>query len=150
MSTIGNAYKTILARISRSKSADESVTDADRSNASKAFSSVGISLYNSKGEYKDINETLDELSAKWADLSDAQRNYVSEQAAGIRNINTFTALMDTWQEAKKLAEDAENDSDFYESVQEKHMDSIEGKMARLSATSEYFWYNLFNSNMIKG
>ena len=150
MSTIGNAYKTILARISRSKSADESVTDADRSNASKAFSSVGISLYNSKGEYKDINETLDELSAKWADLSDAQRNYVSEQAAGIRNINTFTALMDTWQEAKKLAEDAENDSDFYESVQEKHMDSIEGKMARLSATSEDFWYNLFNSNMIKG
>lgn len=149
-STIGNAYKTILARISRSKSADESVTDADRSNASKAFSSVGISLYNSKGEYKDINETLDELSAKWADLSDAQRNYVSEQAAGIRNINTFTALMDTWQEAKKLAKDAENDSDFYESVQEKHMDSIEGKMARLSATSEDFWYNLFNSNMIKG
>lgn len=150
MSTIGNAYKTILARISRSKSADESVTDADRSNASKAFSSVGISLYNSKGEYKDINDTLDELSAKWADLSDAQRNYVSEQAAGIRNINTFTALMDTWQEAKKLAADAENDSDFYESVQEKHMDSIEGKMARLSATSEDFWYNLFNSNMIKG
>ena len=149
-SKIGNAYKTILARISRSKSADESVTDADRSNASKAFSSVGISLYNSKGEYKDINETLDELSAKWADLSDAQRNYVSEQAAGIRNINTFTALMDTWQEAKKLAADAESDSDFYESVQEKHMDSIEGKMARLSATSEDFWYNLFNSNMIKG
>ena len=58
--------------------------------------------------------------------------------------------MDTWQEAKKLAADAENDSDFYESVQEKHMDSIEGKMARLSATSEDFWYNLFNSNMIKG
>lgn len=58
--------------------------------------------------------------------------------------------MDTWQEAKKLAADAESDSDFYESVQEKHMDSIEGKMARLSATSEDFWYNLFNSNMIKG
>lgn len=75
-STIGNAYKTILARISRSKSADESVTDADRSNASKAFSSVGISLYNSKGEYKDINETLDELSEKWTKLSDAQRNYM--------------------------------------------------------------------------
>ena len=57
--------------------------------------------------------------------------------------------MDTWQEAKKLAKDAENDSDFYESVQEKHMDSIEGKMARLSATSEDFWYNLFNSTTIK-
>ena len=149
MSTIGNAYKTILARISRSKSADESVTDADRSNASKAFSSVGISLYNNKGEYKDINETLDELSAKWNNLTDAQRNYISEQAAGVRNINTFTALMDTWQEAKKLAEDAENDSNFYESVQEKHMDSIEGKMAKLSATTEDFWTDYRRETIIK-
>lgn len=73
MSQVGNAYKTILARISRSKSADEDVSDEDRSTASKAFSSVGISLYNDKGQYKDINDTLDELASKWDSLTDAQR-----------------------------------------------------------------------------
>ncbi len=74
---IGNAYKTILARLSRSKEADPDVTDEDRSNASKAYSSIGISLYNKNGEYRDINDTLDDLSEKWDKLTDAERNYMN-------------------------------------------------------------------------
>lgn len=74
-SAIGNAYKTIMARISRSKSADEDVSDEDRSNASKAYSSIGIKLYDDKGEYQDINKTLDELAAKWDTLTDAERKF---------------------------------------------------------------------------
>ena len=81
-STIGNAYKTIMARLSRSKSADEDVTATDRSNAAKAYKTIGIDLYDQNGQYKDINETLDELASKWNSLTDAQRNYISEQSAG--------------------------------------------------------------------
>lgn len=76
-STIGNAYKTIMARISRSKSADSDVSDADRSNAAKALASVNISTYDNKGNFKDLEEILDELSGKWKNLSDAQRNYMN-------------------------------------------------------------------------
>lgn len=75
-STIGNAYKTIMARISRSKSADSDVSDADRSNAAKALASVNISTYDNKGNFKDLEEILDELSSKWKNLSDAQKNYM--------------------------------------------------------------------------
>lgn len=81
-STIGNAYKTIMARLSRSKSADEDVTATDRSNAAKAYKTIGIDLYDQNGQYKDINETLTELASKWNTLTDAQRNYISEQSAG--------------------------------------------------------------------
>ena len=73
--------KTIMARTSRSSSGDDSVSDDDRSKASAAYKSVGISLYNDKGEYKDYSETLDELSAKWDKLTDAQKNYIAEQSA---------------------------------------------------------------------
>lgn len=76
-STIGNAYKTIMARISRSKSADSDVSDADRSNAAKALASVNISTYDNKGNFKDLEEILDELSGKWNNLTDAQRNYMN-------------------------------------------------------------------------
>ena len=137
-----------MARISRSKSADEDVSDEDRSTASKAFSSVGISLYNEKGQYKDINDTLDELAAKWDTLTDAQRNYIAEQAAGIRNINTFNALMATWKEAKQLAQDATTDTDYYESVQEKHMESMQGKLDSLKASTQGFWNELLDTGAI--
>lgn len=147
-STIGNAYKSILARISRSKSADEDVSDDDRSNASKAFGSIGISLYNNKGEYKDINETLDELAEKWDTMTDAQRNYIAEQAAGTRNINMFNAIMSTWKDAESLASDALSDSTFYEEVQEKHMDSLEAKLNSLGSTLNNFWYNFWDTDAL--
>lgn len=76
-STIGNAYKTILARTSRSKSADLDVSDEDRSNASKALSSIGISVYDENGDYQDFSKTLDQLSEKWNTLSKSQQSYVN-------------------------------------------------------------------------
>lgn len=81
-STIGNAYKTIMARLSRSKSADEDVSEEERSNAAKAYKTIGIELYDQNGNYKDISETLTELASKWNTLTDAQRAYIAEQSAG--------------------------------------------------------------------
>lgn len=147
-SVIGNAYKTIMARMSRSKSADEDVSEEDRSNAAKAYKSIGIDLYDQNGQYKDINETLDELASKWNMLTDAQRNYISEQSAGVRNINTFSALIETWQEAQQLAKDATADADFYQSVQEKYMDSMEAKLNTLRASTEGFWNSLLDTGTI--
>ena len=147
-STIGNAYKTIMARMSRSKSADEDVSEEDRSNAAKAYKSIGIDLYDANGQYKDINETLDELASKWDSLTDAQRNYIAEQSAGVRNINTFSALIETWQEAQQLAKDATADTDFYQSVQEKYMDSMEAKLNTLRASTEGFWNSLLDTGTI--
>lgn len=72
-SVIGNAYKTILARTSRSKTADSDVSAEERGQAAAALSSVGIDVYDENGEYQDFGKTLDELSAKWDDLTDAQR-----------------------------------------------------------------------------
>ena len=147
-SSIGNAYKTIMARISRSQSADEDVTDEDRSNASKAFSSVGISLYNSAGEYKDINETLDELVSIWDELTDAQRNYIAEQAAGVRNINVFTQLIETWGEAKELANDAMTDTDFIDETQVKYMESMAAHINTLKSSLQGFWNTLLDTEIL--
>lgn len=147
-STIGNAYKTIMARLSRSKSADEDVTAADRSNAAKAYKTIGIDLYDQNGQYKDINETLDELASKWNSLTDAQRNYISEQSAGVRNINTFNALIETWQESSALAQSALEDTDYYMSVQEKHMASMQGKFNSLRASMEGVWNSLLDTGTL--
>lgn len=56
--------------------------------------------------------------------------------------------MDTWQEAKKLANDATEDTDFYESVQDKYMDSMEAKLSSLRASLQDFWSNLLDTGAI--
>lgn len=145
---IANAMKTIASRISRSKSGDDEVTSEDRSNAAKAYGSVGISVYNDDGSYRGLANILDELSEKWDTLSDAQKAYVAEQSAGVRNINVFNTMLDTWEEARQLAVEAVEDSEYYLEVQEKHMESMTAKINTFKATLEEFWYNLIDTGAI--
>ena len=148
-STIGNAYKTILARTSRSKSADEDVSADDRSNAAKALKSIGIDVYNANGEYQDFSVTLDQLSSKWDGLSDAAKAYVSEQMAGVRNLNVMTSIIETWQDAKSLASEATTDTDFIDETQQKHMESLEGRVEALKASLEEMWVNVLNTDVLQ-
>ena len=147
-SQVGNALKTIASRISRSSSGDEDVSEEDRSKASAAYSSIGISVYNDDGSYRGLSTILDELSAKWDELTDAQRNYIAEQSAGVRNINMFNTMLDTWNEAKQLAAEANEDTDYYMEVQEKWMESMTAKMNTLKATFQEFWYNLIDVEVV--
>ncbi len=147
-SVIGNAYKTILARTSRSQSADLDVSDEDRSKASKALSAIGISVYDQNGEYQDFSKTLDQLSGKWNQLSKSQQSYIAEQMAGIRNLNTMSAIIETWQDAKSLASDALTDTDFINETQEKYENSIEGHLEKLKASGQDFWNTLLDSGAI--
>ena len=147
-SQIGNAMKTIASRISRSKSGDDDVTDEDRSNASKAYASVGIGVYNDDGSYRGLATILDELADKWDTLTDAQKNYIAEQSAGIRNINIFNTMLDTWDEAKDLASDAMSDTDYIDEVQDKYMESIQAHLNALRSSTQEFWYTLLDSEII--
>ena len=147
-SQIANAMKTIAARISRAKTGDEEATAEERSNASKAYGSVGIDVYNEDGSYRGLNNILDELADKWDTLTDAQKNYIAEQSAGVRNINVFTTMLDTWGEAQTIANEAIEDSSYYLEVQEKHMESMQAKLNQLQAQMQEFWYNLINTETV--
>lgn len=72
-SQIGNALKTIMARTSRAKNGDPEVGAEERGDAAKALSAIGIEVYDQNGAYQDFSVTLDQLSAKWDQLTDSQR-----------------------------------------------------------------------------
>ena len=150
-SQIGNTLKTTMARISRSSSADPNVTAKDRSKAAEAYKSVaGIDLYDAKGNFKDLSVVLDELSSKWGTLTDAQKNYISEQSAGVRGLNTFKVMMENYRDIQQLAKEATEDSTFYQDVQSKWENSVEGKKAGLTAQKQQLWDNMISSGTIGG
>lgn len=148
-STIGNLFKTTMARISRSKTADLEVTGKDRSNAAAAYESVGISLFNEKGEFNNLADTLDTLAGKWSNLTDVEQNYIAEQSAGTRGINVFRTMMENWGEIQDNVRDAMTDTNFFEEVQQKYSDSVKGATGRLSASVEGFWNSVINPSIIK-
>lgn len=149
-SSIGNLMKTTFSRISRSSDADAETSLADRSKAAKAFHSVGIDLYDKNGMYQDLTVTLDQLSAKWAEMTDAEQNYIAESAAGTRGINIFRTIMDNYNEIKHLTALSMSDDDFIYETQEKWENSLEGASQRLKARVQKIWSDTITSGMATG
>lgn len=147
-STLGNAFKTIASRITRSKTGE--ATEADMANAEKAFNSVGVSIRGADGDFQDLSITLDNLNKVWGSLNKSQKSYVAEQAAGVRNKNVFLAMMDTYDRSLELEEKAMNSSGTAMEINEKRIDSIDGKMQKLSATMSKVYTDAIPDDAVKG
>lgn len=147
-SVIGNAMKTIFSRISRSK--DGLTTDAEMSDAEAALKSVGVSVRGADGDLRDISDTLDNLNEVWGTLNKSQKSYVSEQAAGVRQGNIFRAMMDNYNKALQLEQDALDSNGTAMEINEKRADSINGKLEKLSATMTQLYSDALPEEAIEG
>jgi TP901 family phage tail tape measure protein len=68
---VGTALKTVFARI-QGLTLGETLEDGTNLNKySEALKKVGISIYDSAGELKNMDNILDEMAAKWDKLSSA-------------------------------------------------------------------------------
>ena len=147
-SQIGNAFKTIFSRISRSK--DGLTTDAEMSKAEEAFKSVGVSVRGADGDLRDVSDTLDDLNQVWGTLNHSQKSYVAEQAAGVKQKNIFEAAMDSYSKALQLEQDALNSDGTAMKINEKRADSINGRIEKLSATMTKLYSDAMPEEAVNG
>lgn len=147
-SQIGNAFKTIFSRISRSK--DGQTTDAEKSNAEKAFNSVGVSVRGVDGDLRDVSDTLDDLNKVWGTLNKSQKSYVAEQAAGVRQKNIFVVAMNNYNKALQLEQDALDSDGTAMEINDKRADSINGRIEKLSATMTKLYSDALPEDAIEG
>lgn len=147
-STLGNAFKTIFSRISRSK--DGLTTDAEMSDAEAALKSVGVAVRGTDGDLRDVSDTLDDLNKIWGTLNKSQKSYIAEQAAGVRQKNIFISMMDNYDKALQLEQDALGASGTAMEINEKRADSINGKMEKLSATMTQLYSDVLPEEAIEG
>jgi TP901 family phage tail tape measure protein len=79
--SIGSSMKTILARFNKltaeGKANTEVLNDID-----KALQSIGMTLQDDAGQFRDTSIVLDELGGKWSDLDRNTQNYLGTTIAG--------------------------------------------------------------------
>ena len=80
---IGNAIKSILARIQNLKERGFNEEDGTQVNqVAKALAEVGIQLMDAQGQFRNFGDVMDELGAKWSSLDSRQKAYLSTVIAG--------------------------------------------------------------------
>ena len=148
----GTSLKAIATNLSAVKTSlkDGSIT-ANKTN--KAFKELaGIDIWNKQtGEIKSTIDVLSELSTKWDDLTTAEKAALSESLGGKEHINSVIGLMDNWEQVVKFQQDykaglMENSAKI---ENDKFVDSIEGRLVRLSEEFKKLTTTLVTTDMFK-
>ena len=143
---VGTALKTIFARI-QGLNLGETLDDGTTLNKySEALSKVGISIYDSAGGLKDMDNILAEMGAKWETLSDTQQVALAQTVAGVRQYNQLVSLMDnfdTYQENIRTAQTADGTLDKQAEI---YAESWEAAQDRVTAAAEKIYSALLNDD----
>ena len=146
---VGTALKTIFARI-QGLNLGETLEDGTTLNKySEALNKVGINIYDTNGQLKDMDTILNNLGSRWNQLGKDQQVALAQTVAGVRQYNQLIALMDNWNKGDSdsfmanLAT-ANNSSGALNKQADIYAESWEAASDRVTAAAEAIYKSLIN------
>ena len=133
---VGTAIRSIMARMYK----------VDSINALKK---VNVQVKDAQGNFRDFTSIMNDLDKVWGNLTDTQKIQLAQTVGGIQRYNDFISIVDNLDTAMKASATASDSFGSATKENEIYLQSIEGRMASLTATSQGFWFNLINSDAIK-
>lgn len=147
---IGTSLKTIFSRMDQIKTGNNTEDTTDVNDVETALKSVGVSLRDTQGQLRDLEDVFDELGPKWNQLDRNTQAYLGTIIAGTRQQSRFVTLMQNWDRVLELAAESENSAGQQALMHAKAMDSITSKTQQLTVAWQEFISNLGDNNIIKG
>ena len=146
---VGTALKTIFARIQGLKLGESLEDGVDLNKYSEALQSVGISIFESTGELKNMDNILNEMAAKWNTMSNAQQTALAQTVAGVRQYTQLVALMENWNngDSDSMMANLETSYNATGALQEQadiYAESWEAAQDRVTAAAENIYDSLIN------
>ena len=93
---VGNALKTLFARIQGLQLGETLEDGVDLNKYSEALDKVGIKILDSNGELKAMDIILTELADKWNTIGEAEQIALAQTVAGVRQYTHLISLMKYW------------------------------------------------------
>ena len=135
--------KTIIARFTELKNnvagtAESEFDDLDYNKVDTALKSVGISIKDADGQFRDLDDVFLELSKRWSGLDRNTQRYIATIAAGSRQQSRFIAMMENYDRTIELVNYAYDSTGKSSQQFAKYQDTIEYKLNKLKTTWEKF------------
>lgn len=136
-SEVGTAIRSIMTKIYKGDSI-------------KALKEINVQVKDAEGNFRDFTSIINDLDKVWGNLSRTQIIQTATKVGGIERYNDFISLVSNLDTAMEASTTAANSFNSAINENEIYLESIEGRMYSLSATAQGFWFNLINSDTIKG
>lgn len=106
---IGTAFKTIFSRMRELKDIGKTMEDGmDVNRVETALRSVGVELRDSNGQFRDLQDVINETGAAWDGLTRNQQAYVATALAGTRQQARLLALFQDYDRTLELVEESQD------------------------------------------
>lgn len=147
--SIGQAMKTIFARMQDIKSGKIDEDGLGLNNVESALARVDIKLRDSKDSFRDLGAVLEELSGRWNTLTEVEQANIAKAIAGVRQQNMFSVLMTNMSSAIKLQEEQYNSAGLAADRYQIYLDSLEAAQNELKASAEALYQGSVSNGTIK-
>lgn len=152
---IGTSMKTIIARFTELKknvagTEESEFDDLDFNKVDQALKSVGISLKDTYGQFRNLDEVFLELSGKWDTLDRNTQRYIATVAAGSRQQSRFIAMMDNYERTVELIDIAADSEGKADEQFAKAADTIEFKLNAIKTKWQELKLEIMDSGFVKG
>ena len=152
--TAGTAMKTVVARFQELKKDPSEIGEVDGeivdANAIEtALRSVGVSLRDARGQFRELDDVFLELSSKWNTLDKNTQRYIATIAAGSRQQSRFIAMMQDYERTQDLVTAANNSAGASQKQFEKTTESLQAKIENLKSAWHEFTMSIMNSELVK-
>ena len=150
---VGTAFRTLFARIQDlelGKTLDDGTT---LGKYAKALDAVGVSIKDSNGELRNMDDVLSDIGERWSTLNKDEQVALAQGVAGIRQYTQFIALMDNWDFMKENLETAKGATGELQKQADIFAESWEAARKNVKASAEgiydslvkdEFWIDLTN------
>ena len=149
---IGTTMRTIFARLQNVKigkfvddETGEAINDVE-----SALGKVGIALRETNGDFRNMEDVLDEVAAKWSTLTNFERAGITTAIAGTRQREKFTILMENYGKALEYAEVATNSEGTAMKKFAAYQESVEAHFNTLIASAEALSKQTFPPELLNG
>ena len=129
---------------------DSEGEEIDYNKVDTALKSVGISIKDAQGQFRDFDDVIFELSEKWDGLDKNTQRYIATIMAGNRQQSRFIALVDNWERLDEVSAAAANSADAGLLQYAKTLDSLDTKLNTLKTNFQQFYMSIFNGEFFKG
>lgn len=151
---LGTALKTIISRFQEMKSNPTQLLEVEGDTASlnkmdTALASVGISLKDANGQFRDLDDVIFELSKIWDTLDRNTQRWIANTAAGSRQQSRMISLVSDSERLQELYTAALDSEDAALVQYSKSLDSMESKLNQLSTSFQQFYMQIFNGETLK-
>ncbi|RFZ78209.1 phage tail tape measure protein [Lacrimispora amygdalina] len=145
---VSTSLITLSARL-RGVNEDGESIDGLSAELQKSFGKIGIAIEDADGNLRSIYQIAQDYSKVLPTLTDKQKQYYAELAAGKRNVTTWNAITQQFSDAEKATEQAINSVGSATKENEKYLDSISGKISQNVSAFQSLSNTIIDSELVK-